>query len=131
MYSQSSISVHGAKVDYIAVKFTPPECQPPSQCILSLDSLQTYEQELVGCMIVGSKCMPFQGKKRETFTDGRFNASRNNQGSEFIPRASDLNNPINDLLKIRWCPDQNYFLVELELPTGPGTLLKPLRHYQD
>ena len=57
------------------------------------------------------------------FTDGRFIDTASNQGSMFIPRSSEPMNPINELLKIQWCPDQNYFLVKFA-----GQLLEPLRH---
>ena len=57
------------------------------------------------------------------FTDGRFIDTGSNQGSMFIPRSSEPMNPINALLKIQWCPDQNYFLVKFA-----GQLLEPLRH---
>ena len=125
VYSQTDIDVFGAKVDYIDVKFPPPQCQPPEECILPLDSPQTYDLDLKGCMIVGNMCIPFPGVLHETFTDGRFIPVGMNQGSMLIPRSGDPNNPINALLKIQWCPDQNYFLVKLA-----GKLLKPLRHHE-
>ena len=122
VYSQSDIDVYGAKVKYIDVVFHP-VCAPPALCIVPLSETVTYKMDLEGCMIVGDMCMPFPGEMHKTFNDGRFIDSGNNQGAMFIPRSSEPLNPINELLKIHWCPDQNYFLVKLA-----GQLLEPLRH---
>ena len=122
VYSQSNIDVYGTKVKYIDVVFHP-VCAPPAECIVPLSETVTYKMDLEGCMIVGDMCIPFPGEMHKTFTDGRFIDLANNKGAMFIPRSSEPLNPINDLLKIQWCPDQNYFLVKLA-----GQLLEPLRH---
>ena len=122
MYSQSNIDVYGTKVKYIDVVFHP-VCAPPAECLVSLSETVTYKMDLEGCMIVGDMCIPFPGEMHKTFTDGRFIDLGNNKGAMFIPRSSEPLNPINELLKIQWCPDQNYFLVKLA-----GQLLEPLRH---
>jgi len=122
VYSQSNIDVYGTKVKYIDVVFHP-VCAPPAECIVPLSETVTYKMDLEGCMIVGDMCIPFPGEMHKTFTDGRFIDLANNKGAMFIPRSSEPLNPINELLKIQWCPDQNYFLVKLA-----GQLLEPLRH---
>jgi len=122
VYSQNDIDVYGTKVKHIDVVFHP-VCAPPAECVVPLSELITYKMDLEGCVIVGDMCMPFPGEMHKTFNDGRFIDSGNNQGAMFIPRSSEPLNPINELLKIQWCPDQNYFLVKLA-----GQLLKPLRH---
>ena len=122
VYSQSNIDVYGTKVKYIDVVFHP-VCSPVTECIVSLSETITYKMDLEGCMIVGDMCIPFPGEMHKTFTDGRFIDLGSDQGAMFIPRSSEPLNPINDLLKIQWCPDQNYFLVKLA-----GQLLEPLRH---
>ena len=116
MYSQANVEIPNipqVQVKYIDVVFKQP--QP-------FDGLQAYKLDLDACVVVGDVCIPIPGKD-QTFTDGRFIASGSNEGSMFIPRASDPPNPINLVLKIQWCPDQNYFLVKLA-----GQLLEPLRH---
>ena len=122
VYSQSNIDVYGTKVKYIDVVFHP-VCAPPAECVVPLSETVTYKMDLEGCMIVGDMCIPFPGEMHKTFTDGRFIDLGNNKGAMFIPRSSEPLNPINELLKIQWCPDQNYFLVKLA-----GQLLEPLRH---
>ena len=122
MYSQSNIDVYGTKVKYIDVVFHP-VCAPPAECIVPLSETVTYKMDLEGCMIVGDMCIPFPGEMHKTFNDGRFIDLGSDQGAMFIPRSSEPLNPINELLKIQWCPDQNYFLVKLA-----GQLLEPLRH---
>ena len=83
--------------------------------------LQTYTLDLDACVVVGDMCMKIPDASAP-FTDGRFIDTGSNQGSMFLPRASEPRNPINELLKIQWCPDQNYFLVKFA-----GQLLEPLR----
>ena len=118
MYSQSNVEIPGlpaVQVKYIDVVFKQP--QPFS-------GAQTYKLDLDACVVVGGVCMPIPGKD-QTFTDGRFIASPViNEGSMFLPRSSDPQNPINQILKIQWCPDQNYFLVAFF-----GQMLLPLTHH--
>ena len=117
MYSQANVEIPNipqVQVKYIDVVFKQP--QP-------FDGLQAYKLDLDACVVVGDVCMPIPGKD-QTFTDGRFIASGSNEGSMFIPRASDPPNPINLVLKIQWCPDQNYFLVAFA-----GQMLPPLTHH--
>lgn len=102
------------QVKYIDVVFKQP--QP-------LSGLQTYKLDLNACVVIGdAPCMPIPGAN-QTFTDGRF-IDEGDQGSMFIPRASDPPSLINQILKIQWCPNQNYFLVKFA-----GQPLFPLRHY--
>ena len=102
------------QVKYIDVVFKQP--QPFS-------GLQTYKLDLNACVVIGdAPCMPIPGAN-QTFTDGRF-IDEGDQGSMFIPRASDPPSLINQILKIQWCPNQNYFLVKFA-----GQPLFPLRHY--
>ena len=116
MYSQTNVVVPNmpqVQVKHIDVIFNQP--QP-------FAGLQTYTLDLDACVVMGNMCMKIPDASAP-FTDGRFIDTASNQGSMFIPRSSEPMNPINELLKIQWCPDQNYFLVKFA-----GQLLEPLRH---
>ena len=116
VYSQTNVEVPNipqVQVKHIDVIFNQP--QP-------FAGLQTYTLDLDACVVVGDMCMKIPDASAP-FTDGRFIDTGSNQGSMFLPRASEPRNPINELLKIQWCPDQNYFLVKFA-----GQLLEPLRH---
>jgi hypothetical protein len=116
VYSQTNVVVPNipqVQVKHIDVIFNQP--QP-------FAGLQTYTLDLDACVVMGDICMKIPDASAP-FTDGRFIDTGSNQGSMFIPRSSEPMNPINELLKIQWCPDQNYFLVKFA-----GQLLEPLRH---
>ena len=111
VYAQSKVFLPQIHIEYIRLVFKQP---------VPFHGLQTYKLDLEAC--AGGVCEPVP--KHETNTDGRFIAhSGSDQGSMFIPRSSDPQNSINEILKIQWCPDQNYFLVKFA-----GQLLEPLRH---
>ena len=116
VYSQAKViipNIPQLQVKYIDVVFKQP--QP-------FAGLQTYKLDLEGCVIVGDMCMPFPGEMHKTFIDGHFVSLGSDQGSMFISRFRE--SFINQVLKIHWCPDQNYFL-----PSIFGKLLEPLRHH--
>ena len=88
---------------------------------------QAYQLDLQGCVVKYTNpitCMPFMGVKTDHITNGHFvdrvNPGRDDQGSQFIPKG--VMSPIDMVLGIHWCPDQNYFMVKFA-----GQLLsKPL-----
>ena len=115
MYSAAGIKVGPGEVNHIDLIF-------PEQ---SFNGPQKYKQHLDGCMFARSDppmCIPIPGPVDTSYTDGHYVDIGSNQGSMFIPAAK--GDFINDLLKIHWCPDQNYFLVKFL-----GQLLPTLEHH--
>mgnify|MGYP004280588615 CR=1 FL=1 len=76
---------------------------------------QAYTLDLRGCVVKYTNpptCVPFTGLMTDHITDGHFVDRvnhRDDEGSQFIPKRM---NPIDMVLGIHWCPDQNYFMVK-------------------
>ena len=104
-YSASDIP--GTEVTYIDVVF--PERTVTDPALFNAD--QTYTLSVSGCMIkTPTICIPWPVVvKDKTETTGHFVHETLFSGAQFIPKRMD---PIlNAALKIHWCPDQNYFVV--------------------
>ena len=115
VYSASSIFVGPGEVNHIDLVFQKQ----------SFSGLQKYHQHLDGCMFSRTDepmCIPLPAPVDHDYTNGHYVDLGSNQGSMFIP--AEQGNFINKLLKIHWCPDQNYFLVKFL-----GTLLPTLEHH--
>ena len=107
-YSASDIPVRGgAEVTFIDVTF-------PARFISTeadFNGNQAYTLSVKGCMVKfgnPATCVPFPGVTDEPINDGHFVAEDHFAGSQFIPRRMA---PIDMVLKIHWCPDQNWFVV--------------------
>ena len=93
---------------------------------------QKYQQDLDGCVFVLNPpheplCVNPMPKKTDClYTHGRW-MDMGNQGSAFMP--AEAGNPINNILNIHWCPDQNHFLVKFGF--GPVKKLLPTLAFHD
>ena len=93
---------------------------------------QKYQQHVDGCVFVldpphEPKCVnPLPPKKDCTYTHGRW-MPMGDQGAAFMP--AEAGNPINNILNIHWCPDQNHFLVKFGI--GPMKKLLPTLAFHD
>ena len=122
-YAQMHIPLkHNVTIDLIAVTFPPPT---PA----NFDGLQTYKLDLQGCAVTSTvpfHCQPIMGKGglQATIKNGQFmNPMVPNTGVMFLP-GGDPNHPpggIGKILKIQWCPTEDYFIVVFN-----GQLLDPL-----
>ena len=93
---------------------------------------QKYQQDIDGCVFVLNpphepSCVnPMPPRTDCTYTHGRW-MDMGDKGSAFMP--AEAGNPINSILNIHWCPDQNQFLVKFGL--GPIKIALPALAFHD
>jgi len=127
MYAQHNVKLDlGVTIELIAVTFPPPD---PA----TFDGPQSYVLDLKGCVITSINpfhCVPFPtpGGLHMTIDNGQWVPATepNDSGNMFIP-GGDPNFlgpgvPIGTILKIHWCPTEDYFVVNLN-----GQMLDPLK----
>ena len=131
-YAAENIQV-GKMAEVTRIAFTFPKITPNTLWQPLTEQRVKFTQELTGCMfdqsLDPSPCVAFKGTKVQTFTDGAFQGA-GIEGSVFIPKPPSPAGKfdINDLLYIKWCPNQNYFQVTVA-GAGPYTLSKTLPQY--
>ena len=128
-YSQMDVKLnHGVTIHYIGVTYGQPGTQPfygPQEYMLDLD----------GCVITSTNpfhCQPIPkpGGLHLNIPNGMFIPTIDkNAGQMFAPGGDpNLLGPgvgIGSILKIHWCPTEDYFLVNLN-----GQMLDPLKKAQ-
>ena len=125
MYAQHNVKLDlGVTIELIAVTFPPPD---PAH----FDGPQSYGLDLKGCVITSTDpfyCMQIHPPGLHmTIPNGVWvppSVTPNDSGVMFLP-GGDKNKPIpggiGTILKIHWCPTQDYFVVVLN-----GQMLDPL-----
>jgi len=128
-YSQMDVKLdHGVTIDYIGVTYGQPGTQP-------FYGPQKYMLDLDGCVITSTNpfhCMPIgkPGGLHLNIDNGMFIPTMDKNAGQMFAPGGDPNLlghgvGIGSILKIHWCPTEDYFLVNLN-----GQMLDPLKKAQ-